>query len=102
MTTSDPHEAAPPLQPGDPATDVHALAEWLTVPAGTLQRWAQTDQWPRRHTTTVRGRRTLYSMDAARRSYIARRVPRRATGNNPASEVTSCHVGDLSRSDATT
>lgn len=59
-----------PLQPGDPATDIHALHLWLNVPVTTLKHWARTDNWPRSHTTTHRGRRTLYSMDAARKSYI--------------------------------
>lgn len=86
--------AAPALQPGDPATDVHTLAEWLDVPRGTLQRWAQEDNWPRRHTTTARGRRTLYSVDAARASYLqhvaAAEEKRAALDKRRPREASSC------------
>lgn len=71
---------APPLQPNDPATDVKALAELLDVPEGTLKRWAQSDNWPRRHTTTHRGRRTEYSIDAACASHAKRRGAVRPPG----------------------
>lgn len=77
---------APALQPGDPATDIHALAMWLEVPVTKLKHWARADKWPRKHTTTHRGRRTLYSMDAARTSYIkhaAANQERRVAGQSP-------------------
>lgn len=58
------------LQPGELVADAEAISCMLgDVPVGTLQRWAQADGWPRRHSTTSRGRRTEYSIAAAKATY---------------------------------
>ncbi|ANZ35543.1 hypothetical protein BBK82_05065 [Lentzea guizhouensis] len=81
----------------EPVADAEALQVMLGgVPVGTLQRWAQDDGWPRRHSTTSRGRRTEYSIRAAKQSYERRRGP---LDEITSGEVTSGHVGDLSLSD---
>ncbi|ROP36273.1 hypothetical protein [Saccharothrix texasensis] len=85
------------LAPGEPVTDAEALSIMLGgVPVGTLQRWAQRDGWPRRHSTTSRGRLTEYSVRAATATYERLRGPL----DTPTSgEVTSGQLGELSSSD---
>lgn len=87
------------LQPGELVADVEAISYMLGgVPVGTLHRWAQEDGWPRHRSTTSRGRRTEYSIPAAKASYERRRD----TPQNPpldtliSGEVTYGHVGELS------
>jgi hypothetical protein len=87
------------LAADEPVADAEAISYMLGgVPVGTLQRWAQDDGWPRRHSTTKRGRRTEYSVTAAKASYERRRdTPQ----NHPldtltSSEVTYGHIGELS------
>jgi hypothetical protein len=64
------------LGENEKVADAEALSFMLGgVPVGTLHRWAKEDGWPRRHTTTRRGRRTEYSTRAARASYELRRGP---------------------------
>lgn len=63
------------LQPDEPVADVEAISFMLGgVPTGTLHRWASLDGWPRRHTTTRRGRRTEYSITAAKATYERQRL----------------------------
>lgn len=62
------------LQPGELVADAEAISYMLgDIPIGTLHRWAQADGWPRRHSTTSRGRRTEYSITAARATYERQR-----------------------------
>lgn len=62
------------LQPGEPVADVEAISVMLGgIPAGTLHRWASLDGWPRRHSTTGHGRRTEYSIPAAKATYERQR-----------------------------
>lgn len=82
------------LAPGERAADAAALSVMFDgVPVGTIQRWAQADGWPRRHTTTSKGRRTEYSVQAACDTYERQRGP---VDSMTSGEVTCGHVGDLS------
>jgi hypothetical protein len=59
----------------EPVADVEAISFMLgDIPTGTLHRWAQLDGWPRRHSTTSRGRRTEYSITAAKATYERQRL----------------------------
>lgn len=86
------------LQPGELVADAEAISYMLGgIPIGTLHRWAQADGWPRRHSTTTRGRRTEYSIMAAKATYERQRGP---LDSLTSGEVTCGHVGDLSSKDA--
>lgn len=62
------------LEPDEKVADVEAISFMLGgVPLGTLQRWASLDGWPRRHTITSKGRRTEYSIAAAKATYERQR-----------------------------
>jgi hypothetical protein len=90
------------LNVGEPVADAEAISYMLGgVPTGTLHRWAQEDGWPRRHSTTRNGRRTEYSVPAAKASYERRRdtPPDPPLDMLTSSEVTFGHVGDLSSPD---
>lgn len=75
-----------PAAPDDPVADVVALAWMFQVPVGTLRRWAHRDRWPRRHSTTSRGRHTEYSVRAARDSYVRLRGDDTDAATDPASD----------------
>lgn len=62
-------EPIPMPEPGEAVADTPTIAVWLDVPVGTVKRWAQADRWPRKHSTTSRGRHTEYSLRAARATY---------------------------------
>lgn len=57
-------------QLGDAVMDAPGIARYLDVPVTTVRVWAHRDRWPR----TRAGRRTLYSLDAARTSKDSRTV----------------------------
>lgn len=93
------------LAAGERVADAEALSYMLGgVPVGTLHRWAKEDGWPRRHSTTERGRRTEYSIAAVKASYERRRdTPQHQSLDTlTSSEVTFGHVGELSSLDGTT
>lgn len=90
------------LQPDELVADVEAISFMLGgIPTGTLHRWAKEDGWPRRHSITHQGRRTEYSITAAKDSYERRRdTPQKQPLDTlTSSEVTFGHVGELSSKD---